>query len=141
MRKSVWLLSAAFVTFASPAIGQSTSQSTTDTDKSSAQPTPGATEGAAVQDQATETQPANTGDIVITATRRNQALSDVPMAVSAVTAQQLENTGASDIRQLNQVAPSLLVSSTSARSATTPASKARLACSSTVSIARAPASL
>jgi len=113
MRKSVWLLSAAFVTFASPAIGQSTSQSTTDTDKSSAQPTPGATEGAAVQDQATETQPANTGDIVITATRRNQALSDVPMAVSAVTAQQLENTGASDIRQLNQVAPSLLVSSTS----------------------------
>jgi outer membrane receptor protein involved in Fe transport len=113
MRKSVWLLSAAFVTFASPAIGQSTSQSTTDTDKSSAQPTPGSTEGAAVQDQATETQPANTGDIVITATRRNQALSDVPMAVSAVTAQQLEYTGASDIRQLNQVAPSLLVSSTS----------------------------
>ena len=88
MRKSVWLLSAAFVTFASPAIGQSTSQSTTDTDKSSAQPTPGATEGAAVQDQATETQPANTGDIVITATRRNQALSDVPMAVSATPARE-----------------------------------------------------
>jgi iron complex outermembrane recepter protein len=113
MRKSVWLLSAAFVTFASPAIGQSTSQSTTDTDKGTAQPTQSATEGAAVQDQATEPQTTNTGDIVITATRRNQALSDVPMAVSAVTAQQLENTGATDIRQLNQVAPSLLVSSTS----------------------------
>jgi len=112
MRKSVWLLSAALVTIASPAIGQ-TSQSATDTDKSSAKPTEGATEGAAVQDQATEQQPVNTGDIVITATRRNQALSDVPMAVSAVTAQQLEYTGASDIRQLNQVAPSLLVSSTS----------------------------
>src|SRR5206468_6720127 len=48
-----------------------------------------------------------------TATRRNEALSDVPMAVSAVTAQTLRNTGATDIRQLNQVAPSLLVSSTS----------------------------
>ncbi|HEY6663476.1 MAG TPA: TonB-dependent receptor [Sphingomicrobium sp.] len=113
MRKSVWLLSAAIVTFASPAVGQSTSQSTTDSDKGAAQPTQSATEGAAVQDQATEPAPANTGDIVITATRRNQALSDVPMAVSAVTAQQLEYTGASDIRQLNQVAPSLLVSSTS----------------------------
>ena len=54
----------------------------------------------------------NTGEIVITATRRNQALSDVPMAVSAVTSQQLQYTGATDIRQLNQVSPSLLVSST-----------------------------
>ena len=98
MRKSVWLLSAALVTIASPAIGQ-TSQSTTDTDKSSAKPTEGATEGAAVQDQASQPAPVNAGDIVITATRRNQALSDVPMAVSAVTAQQLEYTGASDIRQ------------------------------------------
>jgi outer membrane receptor protein involved in Fe transport len=52
------------------------------------------------------------GEIVITATRRNQALSNVPMAVSAVTAQQLQYTGATDIRQLNQVSPSLLVSST-----------------------------
>ena len=34
------------------------------------------------------------------------------MAVSAVTAQQLQYTGATDIRQLNQVSPSLLVSST-----------------------------
>jgi len=114
MSKSVWLLSAALVTIATPAFGQSTSQSNTDTDKGSAQPTEGATaEAAAVQDQARERQPVDTSDIVITATRRNEALSDVPMAVSAVTAQTLEYTGASDIRQLNQVAPSLLVSSTS----------------------------
>ncbi len=39
-------------------------------------------------------------------------MSDVPIAVSAVTAQSLQNSGASDIRQLNQLAPSLLVSST-----------------------------
>ena len=112
MGKSKWLLSAALVAIASPAIGQ-TAVSSTDTDKSSAQPTPGATEGAATQDQAREAQPVDTGDIVITATRRNQALSDVPMAVSAVTADNLRNTGATDIRQLNQVAPSLQVFSTS----------------------------
>ncbi|HEX7783762.1 MAG TPA: TonB-dependent receptor [Sphingobium sp.] len=53
-----------------------------------------------------------TNDIIVTATRRNSPLSDVPIAVSAVTAQSLQNSGASDIRQLNQLAPSLLVSST-----------------------------
>ena len=112
IRKSAWLLSAGLFAFATPAFAQ-TAPPNTDTDKQTAQPTPGATEGAAVQDQAREQQPVNTGDIVITATRRNQALSDVPMAVSAVTAKNLANTGATDIRQLNQIAPSLLVSSTS----------------------------
>ncbi len=53
------------------------------------------------------------GDIIITATKRAQALSDVPIAVSAVTAESLQNSGATDIRQLNQLSPSLLVSSTS----------------------------
>lgn len=52
------------------------------------------------------------GEIIVTAQGRAQALADVPLAVSAVTAETLSNTGASDIRQLNQVAPSLLVSST-----------------------------
>jgi iron complex outermembrane receptor protein len=53
-----------------------------------------------------------TQDIVITAQGRSQLLADVPLAVSAVTAETLQNSGANDIRQLNQVAPSLLVSST-----------------------------
>ncbi len=52
------------------------------------------------------------GAIIITATRRASPLSDVPIAVSAVTAQALQNSGANDIRQLNQLAPSLLVVST-----------------------------
>src|SRR6478672_5320379 len=112
IRKSVLLVSTGLFAIATPAFAQ-TAVSNTDTDKQAAKPTPGATEGAATQDQAREQQPVDTGDIVITATRRNQALSDVPMAVSAVTAENLKNTGASDIRQLNQVAPSLLVSSTS----------------------------
>ena len=112
-RKTAWLLSAGLVALAPPAFAQ-TSQSNTDTDKSAAQPTEGATaEGAAVDDQAREQQPADTSDIIVTATRRNEALSDVPMAVSAVNAETLEYTGATDIRQLNQVSPSLLVSSSS----------------------------
>ncbi len=52
------------------------------------------------------------GEIIVTATRRAEALSDVPIAISAVNAQTLQNSGANDIRQLNQLAPSLLVSST-----------------------------
>ena len=52
-----------------------------------------------------------TVDIIVTATRRASPLSDVPIAVSAVSAASLQNSGANDIRQLNQLAPSLLVSS------------------------------
>jgi outer membrane receptor protein involved in Fe transport len=48
--------------------------------------------------------------IIVTATRRSEALSDVPIAVSAVTGDTLEKTGATDVRALGQVAPSLLVS-------------------------------
>ena len=50
--------------------------------------------------------------IVVTAQGRRQALADVPVAISAVNAETLANSGANDIRQLNQVAPSLSVSST-----------------------------
>ena len=67
--------------------------------------------------QIAQAQDADTGaeaqtEIVVTAQGREQALADVPVAVSAVTAETLQNSGTSDIRELNQVAPSLLVSST-----------------------------
>jgi iron complex outermembrane recepter protein len=61
---------------------------------------------AAAEEEATD------DEIVVTAQGRKQLLSDVPVAISAVTAETLQNSGANDIRQLNQVAPSLLVSST-----------------------------
>jgi iron complex outermembrane recepter protein len=51
-------------------------------------------------------------EILVTATRRAERLSDVPIAISAVEGETLRNSGANDIRQLNQVAPSLLISST-----------------------------
>jgi outer membrane receptor protein involved in Fe transport len=96
MRKSGWLLSAALISFAAPAMAQDTQSATSVTETASP-------EGA---------ETTNAGDIVVTATRRAEALSDVPIAVSAVTQESLQNSGANDIRALNQLAPSLLVSST-----------------------------
>jgi outer membrane receptor protein involved in Fe transport len=58
------------------------------------------------------TDEVNEGDIFVTAQGRTQMLQDVPLAVSAINADSMQNSGATDIRQLNQLAPSLLVSST-----------------------------
>lgn len=61
-----------------------------------------------------EAAPANVSGsvIVVTAQGREQSLADVPVAVSAVSGELLQKSGTNDIRELNQVAPSLLVSST-----------------------------
>ncbi|MEO1922204.1 MAG: TonB-dependent receptor [Sphingomonadaceae bacterium] len=69
---------------------------------------------ASVEDDGQETAEAPQAEnrIVITAQGRQQELADVPVAVSAINAAELERSGATDIRELNQVAPSLLVSST-----------------------------
>ncbi|HET9230268.1 MAG TPA: TonB-dependent receptor plug domain-containing protein, partial [Vitreimonas sp.] len=47
-----------------------------------------------------------TEEIVVTATGRTAALQDVPVAVTAIAGDQVENTGANDLRDLTQVAPS-----------------------------------
>ena len=62
--------------------------------------------------EAPQAEDSSDEEIVVTAQGRSQLLSDVPVAISAVNAETLKNSGANDIRQLNQVAPSLLVSST-----------------------------
>jgi iron complex outermembrane recepter protein len=90
MLKHRLMISVALCAVAAPAFAQET-------------PVPQASEADATAD---------TNEIVVTAQGRAQSLSNVPVAISAVTAESLANSGASDIRQLNQLAPSLLVSST-----------------------------
>ncbi|MDB5707396.1 MAG: TonB-dependent receptor [Sphingomonas bacterium] len=98
MRKSAYLLSVAAIAIAAPAF---------------AQDAPVTQQGAqTASDTAAAATDESGGDIIVTATRRAERLSDVPIAVSAVSQQALQNSGATDIRALAQLAPSLLVSST-----------------------------
>ncbi|SOB79071.1 Outer membrane receptor proteins, mostly Fe transport [Sphingomonas guangdongensis] len=75
-------------------------------------PSTSSAETASDPGQEAEETRGSAGDIVVTATRRAERLADVPVAVSAVSQESLQLSGANDIRQLNQLAPSLLVSST-----------------------------
>ncbi len=59
-----------------------------------------ATDAAAEEDVAFD-------EIIVTATRRDQAAQDVPLAVSVVAGEQLANAGIVDIRGIQQLAPSL----------------------------------
>jgi iron complex outermembrane recepter protein len=105
MRKSVWLLSAGLVALSCPAYAQDTSQAPVATE-------PSPTEQAAVEPEAQAAAESDPGEIIVTAQGRRQVLQDVPIAVTAVGGEEMKNSGATDIRQLNQLAPSLLVSST-----------------------------
>ena len=99
MRKTALLLSVATLAIAAPALAQEVPAVQTNPN--------GTVPAAEVAPQATDA-----GDIIVTATRRSERLSDVPIAVSAVSQAALQNSGATDIRQLAQLAPSLQVSST-----------------------------
>lgn len=96
MRKSAYLLSVAAVAIATPVFAQ----------EAPATPTQDTAPATA------EAQDEGGSDIIVTATRRAERLSDVAIAVTAVSQQALQNSGATDIRALSQLAPSLLVSST-----------------------------
>ena len=105
MRKSVWLLSAGLVAISCPANAQD--------NQSTPQPTaPSPTEAAGVTPEAQAASESDSGDIIVTAQGRRQVLQDVPIAVTAIGGGEMANSGVTDIRQLNQLAPSLLVSST-----------------------------
>src|SRR4029079_1319019 len=105
MRKSVWLLSAGLSALTTPAFAQDASDVPAGTE-------PSPTEQAAVDPNAQAAADAEPGEIIITAQGRKQVLQDVPIAVPAIGGGELQNSGVTDIRQLNQLAPSLLVSST-----------------------------
>ena len=105
MRKSVWLLSAGLVAISCPAQAQDNQATPTPIE-------PSATEQAATTDEAQAVADAEPGEIIVTAQGRRQVLQDVPIAVTAIGGGEMQNSGVTDIRQLNQLAPSLLVSST-----------------------------
>ena len=105
IRKSAWLLSAALVAVPNAAFAQNN-------DTATKQTTPSPTEQAAVTPQAQAAADTQGDQIIITAQGRRQILQDVPIAVTAVGSTEMKNSGASDIRQLNQLVPTLLVSST-----------------------------
>jgi outer membrane receptor protein involved in Fe transport len=113
MRKSFWLLSAGMMTVATPAYAQEAGHANATGGGQTGQ-VAAEDQAAGAADQATTTDAGpEQGEIIVTATRRASPLADVPVAVSAISAETLQNTGASDLRQLNQVTPSLYVSSTS----------------------------
>ncbi len=95
MSKKYWLLSAGVFALVTPGLAHA--QGDQPNAATTAQPT---------------TQQDDENDIVVTAQGRRQVLQDVPLAVTAVGGESMQNSGATDIRQLNQLAPSLLVSST-----------------------------
>jgi outer membrane receptor protein involved in Fe transport len=112
VKKTLLLASASVALLtAQTAFAQDNTTNTGDATSSTA--AQGAVDNAAATPDAAESAPE---EIIVTATRRATALSDVPIAVSAVSAETMQNSGASDIRQLNQLAPSLLVSSTGSES-------------------------
>ncbi len=61
------------------------------------------------QEVSPQDEASSLGDIVVTARRRDEALKDVPISVSALGAERLEQTGASDITALQQQTPNATV--------------------------------
>lgn len=59
------------------------------------------------------------GEIVVTAQIREQSLQEVPIVVTSINAQQLQDAGVRDIKDLTILAPGLTVTSTSSSASTT----------------------
>ncbi|HYC74154.1 TonB-dependent receptor [Brevundimonas sp.] len=61
------------------------------------------------QDAVPQTEDAAVEDVIVTARRRDESLKDVPISVSALSAERLEETGATDITALQQQTPNATV--------------------------------
>ncbi|SCW60339.1 iron complex outermembrane recepter protein [Sphingobium faniae] len=62
-------------------------------------------------DAAPQAEGVSTGDIVVTARRRDEALQDVPISVSALSGDQLAKSGVTDVQGLQYRTPSLSITS------------------------------
>lgn len=69
--------------------------------------------------QETEREP-GLEEIVVTAQKREQNLRDVPLSISAITGQTLDDSGLSGIQELSQMAPGLLFAETIGRQTASP---------------------
>ena len=69
-------------------------------------PEANAIEASTAADEAPTTE---TGEIVVTARRRNEALQDVPIAVTAFTGEQLEREAAIDITDIGDTTPNVTI--------------------------------
>lgn len=63
--------------------------------------------------------PQNVDEIIVTAQKRSQNLQDVPIVVTTVNQQLLQDSGVKDIKDLATLAPGLLVTSTTSEASTT----------------------
>ena len=61
-----------------------------------------------VMAQSAEEEIASTKDIIVTARKRDERLQDVPLSVTVLSGQQLEGAQVTSVRDLSQIAPSLI---------------------------------
>lgn len=66
-----------------------------------------------------EEEPSRVDEIVVTAQRREQRLQDVPIVVTAISEERLEDAGVRDIKDLQILTPGLVVTSTTSETVTT----------------------
>ena len=64
-------------------------------------------------------EPATVDDIIVTAQKREQSLQDVPIVVTSLSQETLENAGVRDIKDLQILTPGLTVTSTASEASTT----------------------
>jgi iron complex outermembrane receptor protein len=69
--------------------------------------------------QSAQDGPATIDDIIVTAQKREQSLQDVPIVVTSLSGEMLEDAGVRDIKDLQIVTPGLVVTSNSSEAATT----------------------
>ncbi|PXA86865.1 TonB-dependent receptor [Nostoc sp. 3335mG] len=73
----------------------------------------------AARPAATDDAPRSVDEIIVTAQKRSENLQNVPIVVTTVTRQLLQDTGVKDIKDLALLAPGLLVTSTTSEASTT----------------------
>ncbi len=64
-------------------------------------------------------QPATVDDIIVTAQKREQSLQDVPIVVTSINQEALQNAGVRDIKDLQILTPGMTVTSTTSETSTT----------------------